>query len=55
LRGRLLDEVEIHLIPALLGDGIRPFQDLGPEQIELRRTRCIEPPGATDLRFEVVK
>jgi hypothetical protein len=47
--------MEIDLIPVLLGDGIRLFQDLRLEQIELRRTRCIQTPGATHLRFEVVK
>ena len=55
LRAGLLDEMEIHLIPVLVGDGIRLFQDLGLEQIELRRTRCLQTPGATHLRFEVVK
>ena len=39
LRAGLLDEMEIDLIPVLLGDGIRLFQDLRLEQIELRRTR----------------
>ncbi|HZA39223.1 MAG TPA: dihydrofolate reductase family protein [Actinomycetota bacterium] len=51
----LLDEMEIHLVPVLLGDGMRLFQDIGLEQIELRRIRCIQTPGATHLRFEVVK
>ncbi|MCA1709527.1 MAG: dihydrofolate reductase family protein [Actinobacteria bacterium] len=50
----LLDEMEIHLIPVLLGDGIRLFQDFGLEQIELKRSRCIQTPGAIHLRFEVV-
>ncbi len=51
----LLDEMQIHLVPVLLGGGVRLFQDLGPDHIELRRTRSIETPGATHLRFEVVK
>ena len=55
LRAGLLDEMQIHLIPILLGDGIRLFEDLGPDGIELRRTSSIETPGATHLRFEVVK
>jgi dihydrofolate reductase len=55
LRAGLLDEMEIHLIPILLGDGIRLFEDLDPEGIELRRTSTIETPGATHFRFEVVK
>jgi dihydrofolate reductase len=55
LRAGLLDEMQIHLIPMLLGDGIRLFEDLGPERIELRRTSSIETPSATHFRFEVVK
>src|SRR5918996_1571970 len=55
LRAGLVDELQIHLIPILLGDGIRLFEDLGPERIELRRKSSIETPGATHLRFEVVK
>jgi dihydrofolate reductase len=55
LRAGLLDEMEFHLIPVVLGDGIRLFEDSGREQIEFRRTRCIETPGATHLRFEVVR
>lgn len=55
LRAGLLDEMEIDLIPVLLGDGIRLFQDLGLEHVELRGTRCIQTPRAIHLRFEVVK
>lgn len=55
LRAGLLDEMRIQLIPILLGDGIRLFEGLDPEGIELRRARSVETPGATHLRFEVVK
>ena len=55
LKAGLLDEMQIHLIPLLLGDGIRLFEDLDPEGIELKRTSSIETPGATHFRFEVVK
>ena len=55
LKAGLLDEMQIHLIPILLGDGVRLFEDLDPEGIELRRTSSIETPGATHFRFEVVK
>jgi hypothetical protein len=47
--------MQIHLIPLLLGDGIRLFEDLGDERIELKRTSSIETPRATHFRFEVVK
>ena len=55
LKGGLLDEMNIHLVPILLGGGIRLFEGLDPSGIELRRTSSIETPGATHFRFEVVK
>jgi dihydrofolate reductase len=55
LRAELLDEMQIHLIPVLLGGGVRLFEDLGSERIVLRRTSSIETPSATHFRFEVVK
>jgi dihydrofolate reductase len=55
LKAGLLDEMQIHLVPVLLGDGVRLFEDLGPGRIELERTRVIQTPGATHLRFTVAK
>jgi dihydrofolate reductase len=55
LRAGLLDEIQLHLIPILLGGGVRLFEDLDPDRIELRRTSSIETPSATHFRFEVVK
>jgi dihydrofolate reductase len=55
LRAGLLDELQLHLVPVLLGGGVRLFEDLGPAPIELRRTGSIGTPGAIHLRFEVVK
>jgi dihydrofolate reductase len=54
LKAGLLDEMQIHLIPVLLGEGVRLFEDLGRERIELERTRVIESPSSTHLRFRVV-
>jgi dihydrofolate reductase len=54
LKAGLLNEMQIHLIPVLLGNGVRLFEDLGPERIELRRISSIETPSATHFRFEVV-
>jgi dihydrofolate reductase len=51
----LLDEIHIHLAPVLLGDGIRLFDHLGTEPIELESMRVVEAPGVTHLRFRVVK
>jgi dihydrofolate reductase len=55
LKAGLLDEMQIHLIPVLLGDGVRLFEDLDPEGIELRRASSIETPSATHVRLEVVR
>src|SRR5215212_1180394 len=51
LKAGLLDEMQIHLIPILLGDGIRLFEALDPEGIELRRTSTTDTPTATHFRF----
>lgn len=50
----LLDEIQIHLVPVLLGGGIRMFEYLG-RRIDLERTRVIVTPGATHMRYNVVR
>jgi dihydrofolate reductase len=55
IRAGLLDEIQIDLLPVLLGAGIRLFDHLGDFPIELESTMMIESPGVTHLRFRVVK
>ena len=55
LKAGLLDQIQIHLVPILLGDGRRLFDDLDTGQTQLESTRVIESPGVTHLRFRVVK
>ena len=55
LKAGLVDEMQIHLVPVLLGSGVRLFEDLALGQIELERTRTIETPMATHLRFIITK
>jgi len=55
LRAGLLDELQIHLAPILLGGGVRLFDQLGANDVELESTRVIESPAVTHLRFRVVK
>ncbi len=53
LQAGLLDEIVIHLVPVLLGDGVRLFgtPDLGP--ITLDRTLVAASGQVVDLRFTV--
>jgi dihydrofolate reductase len=55
IRAGLLDEIHIDLVPVLLGNGVRLFEHLGPEPIELESTQVIEGAGVTHLTFRVVK
>lgn len=54
LAAGVLDEIEIHLVPVLLGQGRRLFDNLAPEHIELERTRILEgEAGVTHLHYRV--
>ncbi len=55
IKAGLIDEIQIDLVSVLLADGIRLFESLGTEQIELERISAIESPLYTHLRFSVVK
>jgi dihydrofolate reductase len=55
IRAGLLEEIHVDLVPVLLGDGVRLFDHLDTEPIELESTRVIEAPGITHLTFRVVK
>ena len=50
-----LDELELHVIPVLFGQGRRLFDGLAPEQIELERTRILEgEDGVTHMHYKVL-
>jgi len=54
LSAGVLDEIELHVIPVLFGQGRRLFEGLAPEQIELERTRILEgEKGVTHLHYRV--
>ena len=54
LRARVLDELEIHVIPVLLGQGRRLFDKLDEERIGLEQTRVVEAPGVTHIHYRVL-
>jgi dihydrofolate reductase len=53
LRAGLLDELQVHVVPVLLGGGVRLFD--GGEQANLEITRVVDSPAVTHLRYRVVK
>ncbi|GAA3124987.1 dihydrofolate reductase family protein [Kribbella aluminosa] len=56
LAAGLLDEIQVHLVPVLLGDGVRLFDLLGASPVNLTRDRVVEAgSGVTHLRFRVVR
>jgi dihydrofolate reductase len=56
LRAGLADELHVDIMPVLLGGGLRVFEDLGPESIQLERIQVMELPGGrTHLKFRIAK
>jgi dihydrofolate reductase len=55
LSAGVLDELELHVIPVLFGQGRRLFEGLPAEQIELERTRILEgEDGVTHVHYRVL-
>jgi dihydrofolate reductase len=54
LRLELIDEIHIHLAPVLLGDGIRLYDVLGGQPLDLRRDGGA-PTRTVDLRYRPVR
>jgi dihydrofolate reductase len=50
-----LDELELHLVPVLLGDGRRLFEPTGLGHVELEPVRRLEGRDATHLRYRIVR
>ena len=54
LAARLLDDFELHVVPVLLGDGARLFDNLGDAEVRLEQVRAVEAPGVTHLKYRMV-
>ena len=55
LNAGLVDELHVDVRPVLLGAGLRFFEHLAVERIELESMSVMETPTATGLRFRVVR
>jgi dihydrofolate reductase len=55
LKAELLDELSLHIVPVLLGGGVRLFDHLDIKPIELECTRAINTPKVIHMTFRVVK
>lgn len=53
LAAGLVDELQLHVVPVLLGGGARLFEDLGDAGIELEQMRAIEASGVTHIKYRV--
>lgn len=53
LRAGMVDEIQIHLVPLLLGGGVRLFEELGPNLPKLELVRTIDSPAVTHLKYRV--
>jgi dihydrofolate reductase len=53
LAAGVLDELELHVVPVLFGQGRRLFEGMPAEQIELECTRVLEGEGVTHMHYRV--
>ena len=51
LRAGLVDEMDLHLVPVLLGSGERLFEEVGTDLHGLELVRSVAAPGVTHLKF----
>jgi dihydrofolate reductase len=53
LAAGLLDELELHVVPLLLGGGSRLLDNLGDAKVQLEQVRAVEAPGVAHLKYRV--
>lgn len=50
-----VDEIMVHIAPVLLGEGVRLFDDIGTDTIDLEIVRVLPSPEVTHILYRVVK
>ena len=51
----LIDELQLHVVPALLGAGLRLFEGLGALRCKVEPVRVVDTPLATHLKYRLVR
>lgn len=55
LKAGFVDQIEINLVPVLLQSGLRLFDHIGTERIELEQLRVLPSASVTHLKYRVIQ
>jgi len=55
LSAGLLDELHLHLVPVLFGEGVRLLDDFGGGPVRLERMRLVDTPAVAHVSFRVLR
>jgi dihydrofolate reductase len=55
LAAGLVDELQLNVVPIMLGDGTRLFDNIAGATVKLEPVRVVETPDVTHLKYRVVK
>jgi len=55
LAAGLVDELQLNVVPIVLGDGTRLFDNIAGAELKLEPVRVVEAPDVTHLKYRAVK
>lgn len=55
IRFGLADELHVGIVPVLFGEGLRLFENLGDDPLQLETIRVLKSPDRTDIEYRIVK